>query len=453
MREVSLKEDKLSENFKNDVAGLQDQFNSIWKTILKGGNYPRLLISQFLGAFGDNYFLWLILGPLAMDHARGIISDTELSMANAFYTCLLYAPYVFLAPIAGYLSDRFAKSRCLVVANFIKISGVIIAMATAGKGRFWIGLGYAIIGIGACFYSPAKYGILPEIVPYQLLVKANGIIEMLTIIAVLTGFLLGAVVIDNYTLHTAFLVLLIIYLISLIFAVSMQKTESNPGVKFKKSAKQFLYHVKNLISHHRIRKILFGAALFWASGAILKMNFQPWGIEVLHLKTNSEISLFSLWLAIGVMCGSILAGSLHRVGDLSFTRIYGWMMGAFVALLSLFSQNSPMILIIGVLVLAGIAGGLFLIPLNASLQWESQPQKRGKTIATLNFFDNLAMLIGGGLILLILNFGANPKVVFLFEGILIVVAVAFLKIPQMKPDLNFTESDNNDSENTIAHGN
>jgi LPLT family lysophospholipid transporter-like MFS transporter len=421
----------------------QNQTISILGVILKGGNYTKLLISQFLGAFGDNYFLWLILGPLAAEHSKGLISDKELSMANALYTCLLYAPYVVLAPFAGFLSDRFAKSRCLVAANLIKIAGTILAMILIENSRFWIGLGYFIIGIGACIYSPAKYGILPEIVPHQLLVKANGVIEMLTIIAVLTGFLIGAVVVDNFSIANAFYILLIVYLISLGFAFSMEKTKSNQSVIFKENVSQFLNNAKNLLTNIRLRKILFGAALFWASGAILKMNFQPWGIEILHLKTNSEISLFSLWLAIGVMCGSVLAGHLHKVGDLSFTRYYGWMMGIMVAIMSVFSYESPMILIVGLLIITGVAGGLFLIPLNASLQWESHPEKRGKTIATLNLFDNLAMLIGGAVVLLILELGANPKNVFLFEGILIIVAVIFLKFPEKTDNSNVNNLNDN----------
>lgn len=423
-----------------DVGNL-NQSHSIMGVILGGGNYPRLLVSQFLGAFGDNYFLWLILGPLAIEHSKGIISDTELAMANALYTCLLYAPYVILAPVAGFLSDRFAKTRCLVGANLIKIFGTVLAMLFVANGRFWIGLGYFIIGIGACIYSPAKYGILPETVPHQLLVKANGIIEMLTIIAVLTGFLIGAVIVDNFSLSNAFLILLIVYLVSLLFAISMKKTKSNKSIIFKDNVTQFLLNTKNLLANARLRKILFGAALFWASGAILKMNFQPWGIEILHLKTNSEVSMFSLWLAIGVLGGSVLAGHLHKIGDLSCTRYYGWMMGIMVCCMSLFSYTSPMTLIVGLLIITGIAGGLFLIPLNASLQWESHPEKRGKTIATLNLFDNLAMLIGGALVLIILELGANPKTVFLFEGILIFVAVVFLKIPE-KVDVSGIESSN-----------
>ncbi len=405
-----------------------------YEALLKCRNYVFLLISQFLGAIGDNFFLWIIIGPLGVEYQKGLITEKQLGEANAFYTCLLYAPYILLAPVAGYLSDRFSKTQCLIGANFIKISGALIAMASLHNGRFWSGLGYLIIGIGACFFSPGKYGILPEIVSSKLLVKSNGVIEMFTIIAVLTGFLVGAIVVDKFSLLTAFLVVLGTYSVSLLFARAIDKTPSNPGIKFKNNVGEFLNNLKQLIKSPRIRRILLGAALFWATGSLIKMNFQPWGIEILGLKTNTEVSLFSLWVAIGVMGGSILAGLLHNVGDLRYTRLYAWIMGGFIIFLSFVTKSSPMWMIIMVLIFAGIAGGLFLIPLNASLQWESHPQKRGKTIATLNLFDNLSMVLGGAFVFGVVHIGATPPIVFLLQGILILGIAIFLNFSALKPD-------------------
>src|SRR5690606_12461715 len=112
----------------------------------------------------------------------------------------------------------------------------------------------------------------------------------------------------------------------------------------------------------------------------MKINFQPWGLEVLHLPDNTQIALLGLWLSVGVMAGSILAGVLHKVGDLRRTQLYGFLLAGMLALL--FSVNSfafwlqpvvkigPLHLVVPVVVLlvaAGIAAGLFLIPLNAAL--------------------------------------------------------------------------------------
>jgi len=414
-------------NGKNSVQKRDDTYGAL----LRCRNYVFLLISQFLGAFGDNFFLWIIIGPLGIEYQKGLITEKQLGEANAFYTCLLYAPYILLAPVAGYLSDRFSKTQCLIGANFIKISGLLIAMLSLHYGRFWSGFGYLVIGIGACLFSPGKYGVLPEIVSSKLLVKSNGVIEMFTIIAVLTGFLVGAIVVDKFSLLTAFLVVLATYSISLLFAHAIDRTPSHPGIEFKNNVGEFLNNLKQLVKSPRTRRILLGVALFWASGSMIKMNFQPWGIEVLGLKTNTEVSLFSLWVAIGVMTGSILAGLLHNVGDLRYTRLYGWAMGGFIILLSFVAKTTPMWMIIMMLIFAGIAGGLFLIPLNASLQWESHPEKRGKTIATLNLFDNLSMVLGGAFVFGVVHIGATPSTVFILQGILILTVVLFLNFSKL----------------------
>ena len=89
-------------------------------------NYPLLLVSQFLGAFGDNAILAVILGQLTFQQQAGKITESQLSAANAIYTSLLFVPYVLLAPLAGYLNDRYAKTRWLSGGNLIKLLGTLI---------------------------------------------------------------------------------------------------------------------------------------------------------------------------------------------------------------------------------------------------------------------------------------------------------------------------------------
>src|SRR5580693_9158021 len=128
-------------------------------------NYPLLLASQFLSAFADNFILMLIVGPLLIDLANGKITPMEQSVANIYYTSLLMVPYVLLAPLTGYLNDRFSKNRWLLGANLIKLIGSAIAAMSIVSGKVWLAVGYFVVGIGAAAYSPAKYGILPEILP------------------------------------------------------------------------------------------------------------------------------------------------------------------------------------------------------------------------------------------------------------------------------------------------
>jgi len=397
----------------------------------KRHNYPLLLGSQFLSAFGDNLILMLILGPLLTAYQAGKLTNEAQSIANIYYTSLLFVPYVLLAPLAGYLNDRFSKNRWLLGGNFIKLAGA----ALVSLGSNWQGAGYFIVGIGACVYSPAKYGILPEILPTERLVKANGTMELLTLLAILTGNIGGAVAYDHLALATCYWMVLGVYGLSLVLNLLMSRTPSYRTVRLRSSVGEFFFNVAELFSQKRLAKILAGTALFWICGAILKMNFQPWGQQVLRLSSMSSISLLGLWLSIGVMAGSVLAGQLYAVGDLRATRRYGWLLATGIAFLGSIGwliahgfQNQNIFVPV-ILILTGLIAGLFLIPLNAALQAESHKDKLGKTIATQNGLENLAMLCGSALAYLDIKHGFNPSELLLSLAAFAALVVIWLKIP------------------------
>jgi MFS transporter, LPLT family, lysophospholipid transporter len=398
-------------------------------------NYPLLLASQFLSAFGDNLILMLILGPFMTQLQAGKITGEEQSVANIYYTSLLFVPYVLLAPLAGYLNDRFSKNRWLFGGNLIKLAGTGLVALGLVSGVAWQGIGYFTIGIGACVYSPAKYGILPEILPAERLVKANGLMELLTLIAILTGNIGGSAAFGRYPLRICYLMVLGVYALSLVLNLLMSRTPSYREVQLKGSIGQFFSNLADLFSQKRLSRILVGTALFWICGAILKMNFQPWGQQVLHFTTMLQIAMLGLWLSVGVMLGSVLAGQLYAVGDLHATRRYGWLLAAGVAVLGSIGWltdhglNYPNILPPFVLIVTGLIAGLFLIPLNAALQAESHKDKLGKTIATQNGFENLAMLCGSLLAYFDVKVGFNPSELFLALAVFAALVVIWLKIP------------------------
>jgi LPLT family lysophospholipid transporter-like MFS transporter len=150
----------------------------------------------------------------------------------------------------------------------------------------------------------------------------------------------------------------------------------------------------------------------------------------------TQISLLGLWLALGVMAGSMLAGQLYAVGDLRGTRRYGWLLAAGIAALGSVGLlldagfNYPMTLTISLLTFTGLMAGLFLIPLNAALQAESHKDSLGKTIALQNGFENLAMLCGSLIAYLDVKKGFNPSELLLLLAAFVAVVVVWLKIPE-----------------------
>ena len=398
-------------------------------------DYPLLLVGQFLSVFGDNFILMLILGPLLKQFEAGKITAEAQSVAIIFYSSLLFMPCVLLAPLAGYLNDRFSKNRWLTGGNLIKLVGAALIWLGHISASAWLGIGYFTIGIGVCVYSPARYGILPEILKAERLVKANGLMQSLTLIAILTGNIAGSAAFGRSPLGICYLTSIGVYGLSLVLSLLMSHTPAYPEVRFRGSFHHFFSNIADLFSQKRLTRILIGTALFWICGAILKMNFQPWGQQVLRLTTMLQISLLGLWLSVGIMIGSVSAGLIYAVGELHGTRLYGCLFAAGIAALG--SMRWLMghglrysdVAAAAVLILTGAFAGLFLIPLNAALQTESRKDRLGKTIATQNGFENMAMLGGSLLAFINVKAGLNPSEIFLSLAVFAAIVGSRLKIP------------------------
>ena len=407
-------------------------------------NYPILLTSQFLSALGDNAILAVIVGQLTYLQKAGALTEAQLRTHNTVYTSLLFVPFIVLAPIAGFLNDRYPKTAWLAGGNGLKVIGTLLCTLSIAFGPIWQGIGYLMVGVGACVYGPAKYGILPEILPKDRLVRANGMVELLTLVAILGGGIVGSVMADRWkdSVLTSYGVVMGIYLGSLLLNVMMQQTPANPTVHWKTNVSTFWEHAQQLAKAPRLSRMLLGTGLFWVCGAAMKINFQPWGLNVLRLPDNTQIALLGLWLSVGVMVGSILAGQWFQIGDLRRTRFFGFSLGATLALL--FSveplefwrhpviQAGPLHLVVpvvGLLIGTGIAAGFFLIPLNAALQSESDPGKLGKTIAVQNLVDNIGMSCASLLCLISVKAGISASGVFLVLAAVTIAIVFFLRIP------------------------
>jgi LPLT family lysophospholipid transporter-like MFS transporter len=407
-------------------------------------NYPILLTSQFLSALGDNAILAVIVGQLTYLQKAGALTEAQLRTHNTVYTSLLFVPFIVLAPIAGFLNDRYPKTAWLAGGNGLKVIGTLLCTLSIAFGPIWQGIGYLMVGVGACVYGPAKYGILPEILPKDRLVRANGMVELLTLVAILGGGIVGSVMSDRWkdSVLTSYGVIMGIYLGSLLLNVMMQQTPANPTVRWKTNVSTFWEHAQQLAKAPRLSRMLLGTGLFWVCGAAMKINFQPWGLNVLRLPDNTQIALLGLWLSVGVMVGSILAGQWFQIGDLRRTRFFGFSLGATLALL--FSveplefwrhpviQAGPLHLVVpvvGLLIGTGIAAGFFLIPLNAALQSESDPGKLGKTIAVQNLVDNIGMSCASLLCLISVKAGISASGVFLVLAAITSAIVFFLRIP------------------------
>ena len=341
--------------------------------------YP-LLIAQFLSAFADNAILFTVIAMVMHSH------DLPTWYVPALQSAFLIA-FVVLAPWVGGFADNHAKSRVLIIANLIKAVGAVLLLCKVEPL-----LAYCIVGVGAAIYSPAKYGILPELAGHEFLVKANSWIEGSTILAILLGMVVGAKLADDSVMMALALTIALFVAsacITLFLPVRIAKTESSTSqlVEFGKQIGQFF-------TTPRSRFAILGASLFWASAATLRVIIVAWAPLVLMSQNATEIAQLTLFLAIGIIVGSAIVPRLIPLEHLRRARISAYIMGVFIVILSLTTSLLPARCVLFVI---GMMGGIFIVPMNAALQELGQQSiGSGSAVALQNFFQNLAMLIAVG---------------------------------------------------------
>lgn len=406
-------------------------------------NYPLLLSGQFLGAFGDNFLLAGILAPLTFLKNAGTITEQQVNGTNTTFSIVFFVPFILLAPLSGFLNDRMPKTSWLLGGNLVKILGTLIGLAGIlafptqhHASMLWQIIGYTVVGVGACLYSPAKYGVLPEIVPAESLVKANGMVEMLTLVAILGGLGGGAVIYDRTrSSSVCYAASVGLYVLATVLNGAMTRTTHNAAARLGNSVQVFFKHLGALVSHPRIGRILLGCALFWLAGAFMRTNLHAWGISIFEgagMKpdeiTNERLALLKVGLILGIVLGSVCAGRLHRIGDLSKQWLYALGLAVGVTLLGWLPGSVGFLVIVPALVMAGLMAGLLIVPLNASLQHETDHTALGKTIAVQNVVDYGGMLVGAGMLGGVTKMGWTAHQAFLALAVVVVLLTLGMKL-------------------------
>ncbi|MEE7627061.1 lysophospholipid transporter LplT [Methylobacter sp. Wu8] len=342
--------------------------------------YP-LLIAQFLSAFADNAILFTVIAM--------VMQSTQLPgwYVPALQSVFLVA-FVVLAPWVGGFADNHPKSRVLIIANLIKASGAGLLLCNVEPL-----IAYCIVGVGAAVYSPAKYGILPELAGHEFLVKANSWIEGSTILAILMGMIVGAKVAD-YSIVWALTGTIVMFtasaLITLSLPVRILKHETIPGSRIM----AFWKEIGAFFITPRSRFAILGGSLFWAAAATLRVIIVVWAPLVLLSKNATEIAELTLFLAVGIIAGSALVPRMIPLEHLRRARIPAYLMAAFIIVLSLMDSIWPARF---TLFFIGMMGGMFIVPVNAALQEIGQQSiGSGSAVALQGFFQNLAMLLAVG---------------------------------------------------------
>ena len=355
-----------------------------------------ILLAQFLSALADNALLFAAIGLLLFFSAPEWFSP--------LLQTVFVVAYIVLAPLVGPFADALPKGRVMLIANTVKFVGCLIMLA----GLHPL-LAYAIVGVGAAMYSPAKYGILTELLPPEKLVVANSWMEGTTVAAIVLGAIIGGALInpqlaegilvslglDSRLIAPKFAIVAItsLYLGAAVINLFIPRLPIDH--KLPSKSPLFIlhdfWHSFKLLWRDPLGQVsLAVTTLFWGVGATLRLLIIAWA--ALNLKYGlDQATQLTAATALGIAIGSILAGKFVRLQSAISVLPAGIILGFVPIALIWVESLFPALLL---LMLAGMLAGYFVVPMNALLQHRGHLlMGAGHSIAQQNFNENISILV------------------------------------------------------------
>jgi LPLT family lysophospholipid transporter-like MFS transporter len=372
--------------------------------------FYTIMAAQFFSSLADNALLIAAIAQLL--EVDGPVWMVPL--LKFFFT----VSYVVLAAFVGAFADAIPKGQVMFVTNLIKIVGCVMMFFTdyvefAGIPAYALVLAaYAVVGFGAAAYSPAKYGILTELLPPEKLVAANGWIEGLTVASIILGTVLGGALISPHIAarllaidvpridtgietpaEAAILAISSLYVIAAIFNLFIPETgaryerqQTNPVLLLRDFSRCFVILWKDKLGQISLAV----TTLFWGAGATLQFLVLQWAAVHLGLPLDKGAILQGI-TAVGVAMGAVIAGRFIPLKRSMSVLPAGVIMGAVVVTM-IFVSNLPLVYLL-LIVIGGMAG-FFVVPMNALLQHRGYVLlSAGHSIAVQNFNENISILV------------------------------------------------------------
>ena len=357
------------------------------------------MAAQFFSSLADNA---LLVAAIAL-----LLQADSPSWLTPYLKFFFVISYVVLAPYVGPFADRLPKGVVMLLSNTVKIMGCATMLLEINPLA-----AYALVGLGAAAYSPAKYGILTEYLPHSKLVIANGWIEGLTVVSIILGTVLGGVLIHDRVSHVllefdiprletgidtpaeaAISIIAFVYVIAAIFNLYIPRT----GVAMKplpahplESLSDFAGCVRSLWRDKLGRISLAVTTLFWGAGATLQFIVIEWSRAALGYDL-SRASMLQGVCALGIALGAVVAASRVRLDHSVKVIPLGIAMGLIVILMDVVHS---VWLAVPLIILIGALAGFFVVPMNALLQHRGHHLVgAGRSIAVQNFNENASILV------------------------------------------------------------
>jgi LPLT family lysophospholipid transporter-like MFS transporter len=361
-----------------------------------------VVTAQFLSAMADNA---LLFGALALLRIDRYPAWTEPLLQEFFV-----GAYILIAPFAGPFADALPKGRVMLISNGLKLAGAL---------GMWLGLNpfltYGLVGLGAAAYSPAKYGILSELVSADKLVQANGLLESSTIAAILAGAIAGGALADWNVWGTLGVVTACYGAAAAANLLIPRLPPAHVLSSFSLGSvlRDFGNAIRVMVKTSDTRFSMIGTSLFWGTGGTMRFLLVAWVPVALGITNNKMPAFLNAMVAVGIVIGAGLAAKFVTLEKADRSLPAGVLIGIAVCVLAV-TTNMPAAF--AVMSLVGACGGFFVVPLNALLQERGRESVgAGHAIAVQNLAENTAMLVMIGLYTLAVRAGTPiPGIAGLF---------------------------------------
>ena len=381
-----------------------------------------IMAAQFFSSLADNA---LLVAAIAL-----LLHADSPSWLTPYLKFFFVISYVLLAPYVGAFADRLPKGRVMFISNAIKITGCMMMLLEVNPL-----VAYAVVGLGAAAYSPAKYGILTEYLPASKLVIANGWIEGLTVASIILGTVLGGVLIHQQVsgilLHidmplidtgidtpaeAAIALIVVVYAAAAIFNLYIPRTNA-PLKPLPAHPLETLIDFKHCFQRlwaDRLGQIsLAVTTLFWGAGATLQFIVIEWAKANLSFDL-SKASILQGVVAVGIAIGAVAASASVSLDRAVKVIPLGIGMGLLVTTMTVVHE---LWVAIPLMVLIGGLAGFFVVPMNALLQHRGHSlMGAGRSIAVQNFNENLSILAMIATYSLLLAAGLSISTVIVLFG-------------------------------------
>jgi 1-acyl-sn-glycerol-3-phosphate acyltransferase len=406
--------------------------------------------TQFLGAFNDNLFKTALLVVLTYDALAW--TTVPAALLNNLIPGLFILPYVVFSATAGQIADKVEKGR---LARFVKVLEIVImGIAAAGwlTHTLWL-LVAAVAGMGvhSTLFGPVKYAYLPQHLKPEELVGGNGVIEMGTFVGILLGEVMGAILAGHGAagVHLVAFGTLAVAVLGLVTSWRIP-TSPAPAPTLRISANFIAESVRNIGYSRKNRTVflsMLGNSWFWFYGALVLSQFPLYAKDYLHGDHSVFVlllTIFSLGIGAGSLLCEKLSGRKVEIGLVPFGAIGLSLFGIDLYFASLGYTNTAPVDFVGVLaqhgtlriladiLLLGVFGGFFIVPLFALIQTRCNPAHVSRTIAGMNILNALFMVASAGVAVFLIKRGFSIPEMFLTTALLnaLVAVYIFSLVPE-----------------------